>query len=420
MNFMQEQLMEFFKKTGKDEFDLFKGIYEQDKEKFAVIKISGATLEKNEDEIAMDIAFLNKMAIFPIVIHGAGSKLDNVLPNSIKINGSRVTKKEDIPIIEGVFDGIASSLVNKIGLNGGKAVIIKEIFSCEKIASFGEVGKIINLNKLSIIDAINSGKTPIISPIGLSIKGEKLNINADSAAKEVTKVIQPKKYILLTETGGILDNNEEIIPFINLSNKEALSGISGGMLLKAKEAKDFLIANKETEVVITSSKNLLPEIFTVKGKGTMLKYIELKSTKTYNEVGIKKIKSLLNDSFGKELKKTFFDEKPIELILEKELGGLAIIKKVGGFNYLDKFVVKKEFWGKAIGKSIWSEVCQKYTSFVWRANPINPINCFYQKNCDGFTKTDKWIVYWKGINNNKILEVISAVESKETSFEVKE
>lgn len=96
--------MDFFKKTGKEEFELFKGIYGQDKEKFAVIKISGATLENKEEEIGENLAFLAKMGIFPVVVHGAGTKLDKKLPNSVKVNGVRVTTNASLPVIEAAFD----------------------------------------------------------------------------------------------------------------------------------------------------------------------------------------------------------------------------------------------------------------------------------------------------------------------------
>jgi acetylglutamate kinase len=415
---MQQQLMDFFKKTGKEEFELFKGIYGQDKEKFAVIKISGATLENKEEEIGENLAFLAKMGIFPVVVHGAGTKLDKKLPNSVKVNGVRVTTKASLPVIEAAFDEIALSLASKISVNGAKAVQVKGIFSCEKLAGMGEVGKIIGFDSTEIINPIRGGNIPIISPIGFGPNGEKLNINADSVAKEVTKVLQPKKYIMLTETGGILDTTGSIMPFINLSSKDALNGLSGGMLLKAKEAKDFLESTKGIEVVITSSENLLPELFTVKGKGTMLKYNEIYAGHEYDEIGKDNIKFLLEDAFGKKLKHNFFDEKPLEIIYEKKLEGLAILKKVGEFNYLDKFAVKKESQGKAIGKSIWLAICQNHPSFIWRANPANPINSFYQKNCDGFAKAGNWIVYWNGIETTQINSAISAAVNKESSFEV--
>ena len=88
---MKKVILNYLEKTGKkSEFDLFLNIFKSiPKTKFAVIKISGKTLENKIDQIAEDIAYLNKLGIYPIIIHGAGSTLDRKLPQSKKIEGIR-------------------------------------------------------------------------------------------------------------------------------------------------------------------------------------------------------------------------------------------------------------------------------------------------------------------------------------------
>src|SRR3989338_7326242 len=192
---MKEMLLNFIKKTGKDsEFNLFLKLFQGiPKMKFGVIKISGATLEENLDVIAQDIAFLNTLGIYPIVVHGAGSSLDKRLPHSKKVNGLRVTSSEDMVVIKEVFSELAQKLKNNIIMNGGNAEIVDSVFECEPIEELGSVGKITNVHLSPIKKAIDNNATAIISPIG-----NNLNINADTAAKELVKVIGPKKFILIT------------------------------------------------------------------------------------------------------------------------------------------------------------------------------------------------------------------------------
>ncbi|MBN1639143.1 MAG: hypothetical protein JW866_09255, partial [Ignavibacteriales bacterium] len=270
---MNRMLLNFLKKTGKKkEFELFLNILQNvPKNKFAVIKISGQTLENHLDLIAEDIAFLNKANIFPIIVHGAGSSLDRKLKDTKKVNGYRVTSESDMEIIEPTFKKIASNLKNKINIAGGSAQIVNDIFDCDRIEELGQVGKIIKVDEDKINKMIFENKTPIISPIGL-FENKNLNINADTAAKELVKSLGVKKFILLTETGGVLDENDEIIPSINISSEDDLSNVSGGMLLKIKELKEFLEHQRDCEIVITSAEYLLMEIFTIKGHGTFIKY----------------------------------------------------------------------------------------------------------------------------------------------------
>ena len=408
-------LEEFFKKTNKEEYEIFKSLFAQEKEKFAVIKISGALLEEHEDLIAEDIAYLNKLGLYPIIVHGAGSSLDKKLASSTKINGLRVTKKEDIPIIIQTFSEIASSLCSKINSFGGKSALVEGVFECEKIQGVGEVGEIKNTFSEKIIGCVQSHSSPIISPIG-NFGEDKLNINADSAAKGICKVIKPKKFILLTSTGGILDASGNLVNFLNLSSENAFSDLSGGMLVKAKEAKAVLESVPDMEVVITSPQNLLYELFTIKGKGTILKNHVLCWENNLNNLNKATVKDVIEHSFGKKLVDNYFDSDIVDVLYEKNLDGLAVIIKQGNFFYLDKFAVKKHAQGKGIGKSIWLELVKKYPSFTWRASQINPVNSFYTKHCDGLIKKGKWNIYWKGLNHEDVLSVAESISQKKSSF----
>ncbi len=230
------------------------------------------------------------------------------------------------------------------------------------------------------------------------------------------KVIKPKKFILLTSTGGILDASGNLVDFLNLSSENAFDILSGGMLVKAKEAKSVLESVPDTEVVITSPKDLLYELFTIKGKGTILKNHVLFWENNLNNMNKATVKEVIEHSFGKKLCEEYFDSEVVDVLYEKNLDGLEVVKKEGDFFYLDKFAVKKHAQGKGIGKSLWGELTKKYPSFTWRSSQANPINSFYTKNCDGLIKQGKWNVYWKGLSYDKVISVASSISEKKSSF----
>lgn len=400
---MNDSLAKLSKEIGSGkEFEMFlEKIRETPAEQFAVLKISGETLESHFESIAEKIAALNSLNIYPIVIHGAGATLDKKLPFSKKINGLRVTGEADIPIIKDVFGQLNKSLVERINAKGGSAICLEGLLECDILEGYGLVGEVKKVDSGLIISAIKSGKTPIISPIG-EWNGVLLNINADSAAKEIAKAIQPKKFILLTETGGVLDENGKIIPFINASLEEELEGISGGMLLKIKELSDFLKSMPDCSAVITSAENLLKEIFTIEGSGTFIKLYSINSAENIGETDVEKLKALLEQSFGKKLVEGYFDNGIKEIFFEKDYCGAAVIKEIDGIAYMDKFAVHPTCQGTGLGKSLWAELSKKYPKIVWRSSSSNPINGFYFKKCHGLLKKNDWIVYWKNLESYEV------------------
>lgn len=417
MKNMLREFIDFLDKTGKkSEFELFLKIFQSTpKTKFAVIKISGKTLEDKMDIIAEDIAYLNKLGIYPTIVHGAGSILDEKLQSSKKIGGLRVTSKEDMQTVIEVYKDISERLTSKIISYGGSAKAVRDILTAEPIEGLGCVGKITGINTAKIDDIIEHNKTPVVSPLG-KYNDSWLNINADTAAKELVKKISPKKLLMITETGGILDEKGVIMPFMNLSSDEDQSHITGGMQLKVKEIKDLLEAVPDCAVVITSAEDILKELFTISGRGTFIKNHNICSTGDKNKIDKPKLKNLIENSFEKKLADSYFDEDMTEIIYEKNYDGAAIIKTINSIPYLDKFAVSKACQGTGLGKSIWAEVVSKYPRMILRAAKDNPANSFYYRNCEGMVKKSEWNIYWNNIRDDELFSAIEAVEEKKVTL----
>jgi len=409
---MKNTISKFIKKIGKEGevfLDLIQGL---PKEKFAVIKISGSTIEKELDSIAEDIALMHQLDIYPMIVHGAGSSLDAKLPRSQKIDGVRVTNKEDMPVVKQGFIEIGSMLAEQIIAKGGSAKYLEGVFDCEKLAKYGYVGDVKKVDLAPILDAIEQGCIPVISPLGICCE-EHVNVNADTAAKALVKAISPKKLVMLTDTGGVLDENGEVIPFINVGSAQEYCHVTGGMYHKVREIADFLQTQPSCEVVITSAAKLIQELFTVKGAGTFIKYHLIHATQNIGEVDKDKLELLIEGAFGKKLVPKYFDNGIKNVFYEQDYKGVAIMKQVQGFPYMDKFAVAKHARGTGLGKSLWNQLMKEYDCLVWRASPENDCNPFYLKQCEGMIKKNGWFVYWKNLEQEKIFDVIEEVANKE-------
>ncbi len=414
---MKDMLLQLIHRIGsKSEFNLYLDLFHKiPKIEFAVIKISGQSLSKNLTVIAEDIAYLNKLDIFPVLIHGAGTELDKAFSNSRKINGIRITRKEDINKVISIFNDLNEELTQRINELGGSADKCGPVFNCQQLLQYGLVGQIKQVNRRQIEELVNRKVTPVISPLGMN-DGQYLNINADTAAKELVRAIQPRKLIMLTETGGILDRNGAVISFINVSFKEKLKGISGGMALKVQEISEFLKDGLDCSVVITSPRNLLKEIFTIRGGGTFIKYHHILSTTHIESLNKQRIIELLEDAFDKNLQGNYINREISEVIYQKDYEGIAIITHIDNIPYLDKFAVAKFRQGTGLGKSLWTKVIEKYPRLIWRAKPRNPLNIFYMKNCHGLIKDPRWYVYWRNLKRKEILSRVAAVINQDESF----
>ena len=233
-----------------------------------------------------------------------------------------------------------------------------------------------------------------------------MNVNADSATFSLAKAIQPYKIIFLTETGGVLDEESNIIPNISIVNNYKYlikqPWVHSGMKLKLEKIKDILeVMPTATSVSITKPQLLAKELFTDKGSGTLVNMGE-KAIESENWSGIEqdKLRTLIESSFNKKLSSNYFDDIELYKVYVTECYRAAIIlSKTDGIPYLDKFVVNDDAKGEGLGRALWEKVIWKNKKLFWRASLQNPVNKFYATVADGFIKTGEWKVYWVGLTS---------------------
>ena len=262
--------------------------------KHVVIKYGGNAM-KDENiihTIMQDVTLLKYVGVNPIVIHGGGPDITNILEKlNIKSefhNGIRVTSKETIEIVEMVLAGkVNKNVVSMINSMGAKAIGLcgkdANLLKTKKKISpdgvdLGFVGDIINVNTQLLLELTSSGYIPVIAPIGVGEDGNTYNINADTVAGEVAAAVQAEKLMFLTDVDGVRmdpDDEESLISIIEVDHIYRLIEqkiIKGGMIPKVMGCvKGIEQGVSKTHIVNgTLPHSIILEIFTDKGIGTMV------------------------------------------------------------------------------------------------------------------------------------------------------
>jgi len=262
--------------------------------KTIVIKFGGNAMtdETLKNNFTRDIVLLKQVGLHPVIVHGGGPQINEHLEKQgIKsefANGMRITDSKSIDIIEMVLGGLINKdIVNSITSHGGKAVGLSGkdggLIRAKKMIGEGEF-KNIDFKNTGMVQSIDPGVVslldgssfiPVIAPIGIGEDFKTYNINADIVAGKIAHILQAGKYIILTNTTGILDSENNLIKSINASQVKKLihkKVISKGMLPKIESALEAVSSGVEHVQIIdgTVEHAILLELFTDEGIGTMI------------------------------------------------------------------------------------------------------------------------------------------------------
>jgi len=270
------------------------------KGKTVVVKFGGNAMvdEALKHSFARDIVLMKLVGINPIVVHGGGPQIGQLLTKLGKttgfVDGMRITDSETMDVVEMVLGGLVNKeIVNLINRHGGKAVGLTgkdgdfirakkihlkqsaiEVHASE-IIDLGHVGEVSSIDP-AVVDMLGrSDFIPVIAPIGVGEDGRSYNINADLVAGKIAEVLKAEKLILLTNTAGILDKQENLLTGLSIKDIEDLienGTISGGMIPKTRCATDALKGGVNSVHIIDGRVEhaVLLELFTDQGVGTLL------------------------------------------------------------------------------------------------------------------------------------------------------
>ena len=264
-----------------------------------VIKYGGNAMvdEELKRGFARDVVLMKLVGMNPVVVHGGGPQIGSLLERIGKksefVDGLRVTDSETIDVVEMVLGGLVNkSIVALINAQGGRAVglsgkdggmiqarklLLRQGQSDDdgEVVDIGQVGEIEQIDP-AVVDTLDQANfIPVIAPIGAGADGKAYNINADTVAGSLAVTLKAEKLILLTNTPGVLDSDDQLLELLSETEAQNLieqGVISGGMLPKVQCALEAVAGGVRTATI---SDGRIPhatllETVTDRGVGTQI------------------------------------------------------------------------------------------------------------------------------------------------------
>ncbi len=266
--------------------------------KTIVIKYGGNAMidERLKHSFARDIVLLKLVGLNPVVVHGGGPQIDQMLSRVGKkgefIQGMRVTDRETMDVVEMVLGGLVNKdIVNLINHAGGRAIGLTgkdgAFIRARKlrVSNKEQAGEMLDIGQVGEIEAIDPEVIallesrefiPVVAPIGVGPEGDAYNINADLVAGKLAVVLRAEKLMLLTNTPGVLDKDGRLLTGLTPRQVDALVSdgtLHGGMLPKIASALDAARSGVNAVHIIDGrvENAVLLEILTDQGVGTLIR-----------------------------------------------------------------------------------------------------------------------------------------------------
>ncbi len=380
----QDVVLRFLESTGRPSearlyLDLFRA---RPREQFAAIAVDAHVMADAADAVAQDLRFLAALDLFPTVVLGifqpaAADAQARGLRLHLEAEGVRARE----------FSAADPRLAGRVKACAEGGAVPFVVFGPAEEASpderFGRLGALL---------------------------GE----------------LQTRKLLFLHRPGGLRQGGA-LVPIVNLttdlpallasgevSRKEALILEHARRLCEAAAVVSFTVA-------VTSPLNLLRELFTVKGAGTLIRRgARIVRHRGWDGVDLPRLKELLESSFGRPPAEAFFGRPPGRVYLEEGYRGCAILLDAPPGAYLTKFAVSPEAQGEGIARDLWEALAAETPVVFWRARRGNPISDWYVKLCDGLARLEDWTVYWKGLAPGAISAAIDWALAQPVDFPRKE
>jgi acetylglutamate kinase len=263
-----------------------------------VIKLGGSVVEHPDSlrHLLLDIVFLSTLGMRIVVVHGGGKAINRAMDEAgIEpkwVQGRRYTDDATLAIVEKVLaTDLNHELVAKLEEYGGRAMSLNflstNVLFGETLAldgpdgaqlDLGYVGEVTKVDRLTIDNLMYAGQVPVIPSMAMGPDGQKLNVNADTAATAVAAAIAAEKLVVLSDTPGVLrdvNDPESLITHITAAEARQMIAdgtIAGGMIPKIEGCLDTLAQGVKKIHIIDGRlrHSLLLEIYTTSGVGTEL------------------------------------------------------------------------------------------------------------------------------------------------------
>ena len=349
----------------------------QDAETFAMIVIDPRCLKNPLLEALISaLRILSNLELSPILIVGAMEDART----SIKFQAQRLSRDLE-------RSGVRASKLNT--------------------ASYGLIS--------AVRKAARAGKMPIL---------EMTDRRGDMSLSGLVTALLPNKIIFLQPSGGLSQDGKRLanLKVSDLPNVMEAESFSAGQIRFLDSVLELeKTAEARRSYVIASPLNVLGELFTTRGTGTLIRRgIEITRGDAYQAFDIPKLARAIETAFDKRLNPNFFDAPLHKGFVDRDYRGGAIFIEQAGVPYLSKFFVLREARGDGIARDIWDAASEGVPSFIWRSRMGNPFNQWYMRQCDGMqrakSESGDWRIFWKGLEASVIGDAIVAAATAPDDF----
>ncbi|EGC36489.1 acetylglutamate kinase [Dictyostelium purpureum] len=409
-----------------------------EKKQIVLVKIGGGVIESDLSSLINSLNFLRKIGLFPIVVHGGGPQLNAELEAAGEtaeyVEGLRVTPPSVLAIAQRVFLRENLKIVEALESSGTKArPITQGVYQATPLDPqlYGFVGNVTKIHTNALASCITNDYVPVISSLAMTPEGQVLNINADVAALELAKSINPLKILFINTTAGMKDGDGKVMQHIRLD--EQYDGlmkqpwVKHGTKLKLKEFKSCLdVLPPSTSITITSPDLLMKELFSKKGSGTTVERGEVMLSSESSSFEESKFFALVEKSSTHKNRIDFQQLKndiskgSIKVYVNNYYTAGLIVRKVKNYNFVDQFL----FFNSAVQSTEDSESIFKKLfatdKFVWKQSPSEEsdlVTDWFKKVAQGYSfnaKTNEKI-YWTNIETNEIESVLNEVSNQSSN-----
>jgi N-acetyltransferase of N-acetylglutamate synthase len=382
------------------------------KHSFAIVAPDAPALEEAQGRVASDLRFLAHLGLFAPVVLGlfrpaeAEAQADAL---SRELGGARLKSRRYAAHVPRLVERLERDLDDSripIVVFSEK---VPQLFS--RFAQVGEWARLLGVRKLVLVRGRGG--------VGPHAQGS-LELSRDhqlpTTERGISLINLRRDHDALLASGALDEDDSDLLVGV----REAMQGDDSKAEGKADARAEPRNASTTERLVtsVTAPTNLLHELFTVKGAGTLIKHGSLiEFHPTYAGVDRARLEALLTATFSRQLKRSFFDRAPLGVYVEQSYLGAAIVSAGEKATYLTKFVVDRLAQGLGIGRDLWEAVTRDHERLFWRARPQNPITQWYQSQCDGMVRTANWNVYWRGVEHEHIPSLIGEAISLSPDFE---
>ena len=357
----------FLESVGaKADIDLYLRLHRaQRKESFAMLAPNAQIVKSALDPLHFDLRILAGLGLVPVVVLGV------LEPKDADAQATRVSEwlvEDDVPC--DVVRATAHPAVSAETLAAIRATVAR-------------------------------GAIPLVSleaTAALTSTDARFDLLASLAA-----AVETRKIVFLSRRPGLVPNGGPIPPVVSLATDAQRLLVPGalprGQAMLLRQVKRVVEAvPQRLSVTVVNPLQLLRELFTVNGAGTLIRRGSRIDVHTsWDGIDRARIEALFASAFERPVRADFFAQPLERIFVEENYSGAAVVQVTPVAPYLTKFAVERQAQGEGIGGELWSLLARDFPSFFWRSRPANPITAWYGKQCDGFVRFPEWHVFWRGL-----------------------